>query len=124
MDLRTKETVEEGILHQETAGASTIVEYAPGNGTAYRLMITRLDWFSERTTMKFGSSNKGTAVVSDLNGGHSPVVVGNGAALLHYRRIKEKMGFNWVDSVVIAELLGHLLGLPAVSCEEYAKEYA
>jgi len=117
MELRTK-PIEESISKNICApGGVRFVEFCPGNGTRYQLVIVPLT--SKAMAGAIGASTERcTYLVSKVNGKTAVMTVG-GSDFIHYNYVMEKLGCGLPDAVVIAELLGYLLGIRHVSCEEF-----
>ena len=108
-DIRTK-PIETCLTRVARDGNSLVVDWQPGNGTRYSLLMVdlgklagvdecgdwQITWITKRMTMFL------------LN---SPFV--------HYNYVKEKLGCGISDAICIAEAIGHMLGLPATNCEEF-----
>ena len=124
-DIRTKATVREGIvLDQETGYPYTrVVEYQPGNGTRYVLVITRVATPTSRAEVRdvFGTGDeRDTFLVAKLSAGAGrAMLVGGVDHFLHFDSVQEKLGVGLSDAVVLAELIGNLLGFPHMTCEEF-----
>lgn len=125
-DIRTKATVREGIVLDESVGEphdTRIVEYQPGNGTRYVLVITELagPYTDERVRYALGTGNeRATHLVAKLNAGAgTAMLVGGVDHFLHYTSVMEKLGVGISDAVVLAELLGELLNLRHMTCAEF-----
>lgn len=126
-DIRTKATVEEGIVFNEADslnyGKVRIVEYQPGNGTRYVLVITRVaePATSPEKRDKLGTGGEvATYLVAKLNAGAgTAMLVGGVKHFLHYSSVQEKLKVGISDAVVLAELIGTLLGMPYMTCEEF-----
>ena len=56
-----------------------------------------------------------------MNGGSGQAMTVGGNDFLHYSYVQEKLGVNEVDAVVLAEVIGYLCDIQAVSCEEYER---
>lgn len=124
-DIRTKTTVQEGIvLDQETGYPYTrVVEYQPGNGTRYVLVITRVATPTSckevRNVLGTGDE-RDTFLVAKLNAGQgTAMLVGGIDHFLHYGLVQEKLRVGISDAVVLAELLGNLLNLPHFTREQF-----
>jgi hypothetical protein len=124
-DIRTKATVEDGIvLDQETGYPYTrVVEYQPGNGTRYVLAITRVatPTSSAKVCGALGTgADRDTFLVAKLNAGQgTAMLVGGVEHFLHFNSVQEKLGVGLSDAVVLAELIGELLNLRHVTCEQF-----
>lgn len=121
-ELRTKATVQEGIVVQSGTPAdfSCLVEYQPGNGTRYVLVLTRVDVLGRKALecLGIGSTVEPRWLVSlPINRTKGSIVIGAGD-LLHYSYIQEKMLPGIVDAAVIAELIGTLCGIDFVPLTE------
>ena len=118
MNLRKNKTVKEGIIKTSNCECPNqfpvrYVEYCPGNGLKYRLLITNASGIDE-----VGDSGW---VVTNLNSMQSMAVTDN-RGLLHYNYVSEKLKCEISDAVVLAELLGHWMNRKYISCEELTKK--
>ena len=124
MDLRTK-PIREAITMYETDGNVRYVEYQPGNGTRYRMLIVSMKGLcdSVRRALGVGKSDD-SWIISFPDTQYRSVVLSSGTFLAPWW-LADKAGIrSESDGVVIAELIGTLLGLEHVSCEDYLKERA
>jgi len=123
-ELRNKPTVADGIVyhksnHGEPGPHSELVEYQPGNGTRYLLLITSVRTI-EGAEAKLGLQYN-SVIVTDML--HSRTMVLAPEGFLHWQYVKEKMELRSIpDAVVLAELLGHITGREAISSEEASRE--
>ena len=118
LDVRTKATVEEGIVTREGLEGRLVVSYTPGNGTKYDLMFTELSGFSELTKDLMGVPEK-CWLVTVLN--HDPrpsIILSDSGQFLHWTYVQEKLGLREPDAVVVTELIGHITGRPYATSEE------
>lgn len=111
MSLRNKPTIQAGIIRDVTLGNIRVVQYEPGNSTRYEVLV------SDFRGIAFGGSGpEGGWVVAY---GDRSMVIPQGV-FLHWTWVGKQLKIVSVsDCVVLAELLGHLLDLSAISCEEY-----
>lgn len=122
IEVRTKKTVEEGIVNfglgdRQRESVIQYVEYEPGNGTRYRLLIANVNG----TGMDEIDSSKGGWVVTNLNSMRSMVVTDN-AGLLHFNYVMEKLQCGIADGVCLAEIIGHCTNRPYVTSEEVLQQ--
>jgi hypothetical protein len=118
LDVRTKATVEEGIIARQELEGRLFIAYAPGNGTQYLLLFTKLDGFGEKVTDLLGIGSK-CWMVTVLNQEPRPsAFITDNGQLLHWSYVGEKLGFRTPDAVVVAELIGHITGRPYLTGEE------
>jgi hypothetical protein len=114
--LRTK-SIAESIHRLSEEGVVRVVDYQPGNGTRYTLIITRVH----------ESQALGILGFPEDEGCYHVYLMGVGTlllspyGLLHWNYVREKLHCGVADAVVLAEFLGHLLGRPHVTCEQYLK---
>lgn len=99
-------------------GASTLFDYCPGNGTRYIVMVADISGFGVALEI-LGRGGKRCFQVSLLNGGHGKTMTCGSDDFLHFSYVQDKLGVNKVDAVVLAELIGYVCGIDAVSCEQY-----
>ena len=118
LDVRTKATVEEGIKVREELEGRLFISYAPGNGTAYHLLFTKLNGFCESVTDLIGVGPK-CWLVTVLNQEPRPsVLISDNGQLLHWSYVGEKLELRTPDAVVVAELIGHITGRPYITGDE------
>lgn len=116
-EMRQKPTVEAGLVAKETAMGRTYVDYQPGNGTRYSFLFVEIVGMPE---MKHRAGGHDHAwLITNLIRGTSMLVGHDGFVAPRY--VAEKLGQSEPDSVVIGELIGHILGQGSVSCEEYLR---
>lgn len=84
----------------------TRLEWSPGNGTRYELLVT------EVPTTIFGSSNGGYVVVGPFPDKLRAMVVSPEGGL-HYSYVMEKMGLNEIDASCVTVMLREALGIEA-----------
>lgn len=124
-EVRTKETIEEGIRNRETTQGTEVLVYAPGNGSSYVVTFMSLSSFSQavKDYFGFGLDGKGWLVTRV---GYPPmpsmIVIDNPGALLHWTYVQEKLGVGPADAIVLAELIGFVTGRGYLSCEEVLAE--
>jgi hypothetical protein len=127
-DIRRKATVQEGIVfhHVDSFNKVQVIEYQPGNGTKYVLVITRITEPASPSELRDRLGTGGerdTYLVAKVNGGYgTAVLLGGVNHYLHFNTIQEKLGCSISDAVVLAELLGQLLDMPHMTCEEFEAE--
>jgi hypothetical protein len=125
LEVRTKNTIEEGIRNRETIQGTEVVVYAPGNGSVYVVSFTNLSGLSPEGKDRFGlgSDGKGWLVT---HVGYAPmpsmVVTDNQGGLLHWEYVREKLKVSASDAVVLAELIGFVTGRTYVPSEEFLEE--
>ncbi len=113
-EVRTKPTVAEGILRDYTQGTSVrYVDYAPGNGTRYEIVLVSL---SEEIGQRVCGSS-GTMIVLANHGRKALFLSDKG--FIHWSYVKEKSDLGVPDAVAVAELLGVLLNRPHVTAEQF-----
>lgn len=118
LDVRTKATVEEGIVVRQELEGRLFIAYAPGNGTQYLLLFTKLDGFGDQVTDLLGIGPK-CWMVTVLNQEPRPsALITDNGQLLHWSYVGEKLGFRTPDAVVVAELIGQITGRPYLTGEE------
>lgn len=125
LDVRTKKTIDEGIQLREEHGESIFILYAPGNGTMYTVLIQKLDACSPTLKDRMGLGIDGGGWVVTHMGGvpmMSMIVIDNQGGLLHPEYVQEKLKVSLADSVVLAELIGHVVGREYIPSEEYLQE--
>lgn len=123
LDVRTK-TVEEGIQLREEVGDSTFLLYAPGNGTIYLVLIQKLADCSPNLKDRMGLRDGEGWLVTHMGGTPmtSMVVIDNQGGLLHHEYVREKLKVSLADSVVLAELIGHVTGRGFIPSEEFLQD--
>lgn len=109
-ELRTKPTVEAGIkFQQDQDHGSAVVEYQPGNGTRYLVVLA--DIRDEEAARVLGCPCPATCFTFPLTG--KSIILGWDDDILHWVYVKEKLGCSFPDAVVLTELLAHLLNIDA-----------
>lgn len=123
MTRRTKSSVAEGIAWSSTSGQTVFVEYQPGNGTRYPLLVTSYptgfgDGLGAKSLklMGFGPADSVFSVLNTANG--RGWVFRDDPSLLAPSYVAEKLRCSMDDAYVIAELLGHLTEREAVGAGE------
>lgn len=108
MGLQTGATTGDGIVRYIIgAGDVKVVDYRPGNGTRYRVMISTVpDEASELLGCKAGS------VLVTLLGAGSAMFATATNDCLAQEYVGEKLKLPLPDAIVITKLLGQLLGRP------------
>ena len=119
-DIRTM-PIKEAILFRDDPGPLRFFEYCPGNGTRYAMLMTQLGSLSEDARARLGTGPGGVLVTMMNYSNRQSIVVGNGD-FLHYGYVKEKLDVSTSDAVVLAEFIGHVLGIKHVSCEDFEAE--
>jgi len=102
LEFRTKPSVQDGISKDVRVGETRHVQYAPGNGTRYDLLLVPC---------------KGLGIAGTENGeGYTLVALLNGTCRsypfmkeTHWAYVGEKLGLREPDAQLIAELLEYLL---------------
>lgn len=113
-DLRTKPSVPDGITFDQSVENVRLVEYQPGNGTRYQLAFTQLSALSGAPNLL--GCQEACWVVSYLNQERCAILAP--AGFLHFTYVAQKFGCGASDAIVLAELIGFILGRAAVPCEE------
>lgn len=107
-DFRTKATVEAGITIDEKIGEVRFVEYQPGNGTRYHLMLTNVTVFPKAVRDALGVGDGGVVVSFPLGNYRTSTLSSYGYLARSY--VAEKIGSqNVSDVAVLTELLAFLL---------------
>lgn len=122
IDVRTNKTVEEGIVkfglgERQIESAIQYVEYEPGNGTRYRLLIVNL----KGTGLDEGPYRNGW-IVTYLNSMRSMIVVDD-RGLLHFKHVMEKLQCGIADAVCLAEIIGYCTDHLYMTSEEVLKVF-
>lgn len=99
------------------AGSTSLFEYCPGNGTRYVVMVANISGFGVALEM-LGTSGR-CFQISLLNGGSGKTMTCGASDFLHYRYLQEKLVVGLADSVVLAEMIGFVCGLGAISCADF-----
>lgn len=102
-------------------GQTQLVEYAPGNGTRYVLVVADLTSLGEDLQRIGRTKDEPCYLVAWVNGGSGKAMT-VGSGLLHHRYVREKLECSVSDAVVLAELIGWLCDVEAVSCEDFAAD--
>jgi hypothetical protein len=107
LDLRTKPTVQAGIVFDYDTPEVRFVDYQPGNGTRYWLCIVHTKDYSEDVNKKLGFGAGDGHLVIDLNSNRVMLVAEYGFLAASFVQSKLDCGIS--DAYVLAELLGYLL---------------
>jgi hypothetical protein len=117
LDVRTKKTVQEGIVYESGCGTHDyisaaypllrLVDYQPGNGTRYWLSIIDTQHCTDEANKRLGFGDKTGYIITDLNRGRSMFLSDVGFIAAGYVQDKLECGIS--DAYVLAELLGYLL---------------
>lgn len=121
-DIRTEKTVEAGIVRDTATGNGVqLVEYIPGNGTRYVILITPLSGFNEEEKGVLGvGTQTASYLITWVNRDCRSMKIGGlPNRFLFHGYVSEKLTTSIADGVVLAELLGHLLGIKHQTCEEF-----
>jgi hypothetical protein len=121
-ELRTRSTVESGIVSDETIGGVRLVEYQPGNGRKYVVSVSDVSHHASKEAVL--ARPRRTALVWVQSYGRGWDCSVGGDSPVHYSLVQSRLSCSIFDAVVLAELLGFLLGRPAVSVEEFLRERA
>jgi hypothetical protein len=122
LDVRTKKTIEEGIQIREESEGSIFVLYSPGNGTIYTVVFRNLSNCSPELKDRMGLGTCGGWLVTYMNWLTMPsmIVLEDPQGLLHWEYVREKLrGVGAADAVVLAELIGHMVGRTCIPSEEF-----
>jgi hypothetical protein len=114
-ELRTRPTVDAGIVIRSRVDRTTLIEYQPSNGTRYVLALTDLSGLSKaaKAAMGFNGTSPTLIQVSLLTGSKGKVVVLEVGPCLPSEdqwadSIFRGLAVSRADAVVLAELLYHL----------------
>lgn len=145
-NLRTKATVADGITSSVASADDCVrvVEYQPGNGSRYVVLfsfINRPDPPADPTDVGNGVLRSTSLPIKGLEllgrgdaqnaitkrlvqatlfqGGAGRSLIVGGTEAIHWVYVKEKLGVSEPDAVVLAELIGEVCWLEAMSCEQY-----
>lgn len=118
--LRTNPTVQDGITHAEASEHFNLIEYQPGNGTRYVVLISDVGTqLSERGLNLLGTS-RGSVMVQLLSDLSNPRAMTIGVGdWLDPQWISERLHVNMADAVVLGELLGTFLHYPHMTCAQW-----
>lgn len=110
-ELRTKLTVEAGIVVDEVFGddpRSRFIEYQPGNGTRYLVLFLRVN-AGTSASRSMGLGSDGGWYISFPQGRYRSFVLQPDGFLATYY-VADKMGAvsGSADAIVLAELIGHI----------------
>lgn len=114
----TPEEIEASILERVEAEASTtIIEYQPGTGSRYALAIVDMGAMHHGAPSALAGTNAaGCWLVIDITDTKGRAMrVQKIDTFLHWKYVGEKLQCGATDALVIAELLGHLLGRATAS---------
>lgn len=123
--LRTKPSVEAGLVHMETSTNRSLYIYEPGNLTRYVVVVVSLSGMSHVGRAPLGAGDDGDLLVtlatnpSKLRSTWIP----HGCQIDPFR-VADKLGVSIVDGVCLGEMLGFVSGFPCISCEDFSRDYA
>lgn len=125
LSLRTKPTVEEGITHRERLpDGREVVEYQPGDGSRYLLIISPLDGFSRCTCERMGIGHgDGVIVTHASDPGDSRSLITHRGATIAYNWLQPKFRTTLASAITLSELVAFLIGGKALSCEEAQRRF-
>ena len=119
LDIRTKKTVEDGIVGgivRLISAPVRLVSYSPGNGTKYDLIFTNI------TGMACVGDQGGWLVTWINSYDLKAMVVTDHGGLLHWQYVMDKMRVSISDAVCLAEIIGHCTGRTYITCEEVDRQ--
>ena len=126
MTLRTRESVEAGVVWSESIAGSDLggkglfIEYQPGSGTRYPVIIQRVE-LSPKAGPMIGFSpfeHAGTFLFVWLHGAPGRAHVWRDEGFLHWTQVAEHLQCHEADARVLAELIAHYTNRTAESAEE------
>lgn len=120
MTLRTR-PIEKSIIFEEknVLGQVHYVVYEPGNCTRYEVIFTDLcGAFRERTVSVMGVPKRSVLVTLMWNSNRRSMLV-NLDNFLFWESVKQDLDVSVHDAVVLAEMIGHVAGCKATTCDEY-----
>ena len=109
-ELRTKPSVSAGIIKDIRSGGIRHIEYAPGNGTQYSMLLVPC------VGLEIGGTYTAQETSADRGKTFTTVVLLNGthraypfSEVPHWAYIGEKLGMGATDAMVLEELFKYLL---------------
>lgn len=116
-DLRTKKSVEDGISLDKRQGNMRHVEYKPGNGRTYNILISHLCDLEENNIQRaLGISDNSLLVYMLSMRGNFTVDLDRP---MDYKKVQQELNCSIIDAVVVSELVGHLYNLDYISSSDY-----
>jgi hypothetical protein len=109
MDFRTKPTVQTGITIDNSFGTTRFIEYQPGNGTRYQLILVGVSSTSGPVNDAIGFGPDGGWIVSFPLGKYRTACLSNSGYLSRDYLAAKIDSKNESDVAVLTELLGFLL---------------
>lgn len=109
---RTKPDVASGVCSDKKDGRAHAVEYRPGNGITYSLVLTDLSGMGV-------SRNDGDTIIWVKNFSRSLVLPAGEISLAY---VQDQLRCSITDAVVVAELLGWLTGREGPSVETFIRK--
>jgi len=119
-EMRTKPSVEAGIKSDSTDGRARVVDYQPGNGTRYVLVLTSLSGHPSQEKVLTREDQCALVWVQNFKRGW--IAGFGGTNLVHYSDIQKHLGCSIMDAVSLAEIIGFLLNRPCVSVDDFLRE--
>lgn len=123
-ELRQVASVEAGIRNSHSTPDGTVLylEYEPGNGTWYQVLVTSIgNDLSPDAREAFGMGRMGSGwLVSLVNTAPicKSVLISANSNCLHWQWVQDHLKVSKADAMVLAELLGHQFKRPFVPMEE------
>jgi len=117
-EIRTKASIDDGIIMRESHGDVELMVYEPGNGTRYTLVFSRLIDHEECGTVGWQDCSTIVTLWPGTIRSAAMVVADEPGNMLHWRYVAEKLRLGFPDAVAVAEILGHHLGRSFVSALE------
>jgi len=125
LSLRTKSTIEEGITYRERLpDGREVVEYQPGDGSRYLLIISPLDDFTQCTCDRIGVSHGDGVIVTHASDPGDPrSLITHRGATIAYSWLRPKFRTTLASAITLAELVAFLIDGKALSCEEAQRRF-
>lgn len=119
-ELRTISSVQDGIVSDEASGRVRLVEYKPGNGRRYVVTVSDMSGLPNADVLEHAA--KRISLVWCQNYRRGWLASQKPSDGVHYSYVQTQLNCSIFDAVVIAELVGYLLGRPVISVEEFIRE--
>ena len=126
LNLREKETIEEGIQWREqNDDGSEVVCYCPGDGTRYVVIVSPIR-FPDETLKQMGLSREWENVLITLasDPGNARSLLTHRGAFIAYDWLKPKLDVTLASAITLSEFVGWLIGGKAWSCDEAREHFA
>ena len=118
-ELRTRSSVQAGIITDEICGNVRFIKYQPGNKRVYKVIFTDLSCFSQEVSECL-KADRQKWMIQVMDQG-CPFFTDSGSELLYYE-VRSKLECSIFDAIVITELVGSILDCDFTSVDRFLQE--